>query len=93
VRGQMESRQYDGELDLLVMALYNNLGHCYECWGSQDQDTDPATSLCFDYVRSIFVGSNSRLYETMNAVEYQFFVQRLILGLYKQVQSPLAPAA
>jgi hypothetical protein len=93
VRGQMESRQYDGELDLLVMALYNNLGHCYECWGSQDQDTDSATSLCFDYVRSIFVGSNSRLYAIMNTVEYQFFVQRLTLGLYKQVQSPLAPAA
>jgi hypothetical protein len=74
---------YDHGLDILVMALYNNMGHCYE-----RQNDSVNAMFCFDQLLVFFLFSD--LTPLLTDEEYRFFSTRATLG--RAAKTKLAPA-
>jgi hypothetical protein len=85
IKRQMARHQYDHELDVFVLAWYNNLEHCYACHCPHDQDKE--------YMQRMCVSSQDLFRQSKAKEEYQFFLERLHVGLYHPAQSPMVPSA
>jgi hypothetical protein len=75
---------YDHGLDILVMTLYNNMGHCYEYKG------DSANAMfCFDQLLMFFVFSDRT--PLLTEEEHRFFSTRAMLGKAAKTKPALSP--
>jgi hypothetical protein len=84
-------RQYDHELDILAMALYNNLGHCVAILDKNHVAHGSHAMAYFDYL-VIVMAASARNYD-LEPIERIFFQGRMALGVALKMQQHAVAAA